>query len=86
MLKQAEEHWGKSVIHFSEIKIFQNLNHFDKVLAKIAKVIKIEGFEFPENCTVVLPHCVKQGRNKNITVANHVIGLKCQHVPVPQLI
>ena len=42
---------------FRKSKIFQNFNHFDQVLGKIAKMIKIEGFDFPENCIIVLPHC-----------------------------
>ena len=50
-------HWGKSVLHFSRNENFQNFDHFGQVLVKIAKILKIEGFEFPENCIIVLPQC-----------------------------
>ena len=52
-------HTGVSMEYtFPEILISWNFDPFNQFLAKIVKIIKIEGFQFPENCTIVLPHCV----------------------------
>ena len=52
-------HTGASLLYIFQISDILK-NFFYKILAKIAKIarmIKIEGFEFPENGIIILPHC-----------------------------